>query len=66
MDTAKTSSAEVETEATIYRPEKVAHLDIIDSNLYSASTLHLYGCPTTTTPSSPSIRQQHAVSAVHL
>jgi hypothetical protein len=45
LDTAKASLAEVEAVATMDRPEKYAHLDINESSLYSASTLHLHGLP---------------------
>jgi hypothetical protein len=45
LDTARASLAEVEAVATMDRPEKYAHLDISESIMYSASTLHLHGLP---------------------
>ncbi len=45
IDTAKVSLAEVEAVATMDRPAKYAHVDINESILYSASTLHLHGLP---------------------
>jgi hypothetical protein len=46
LDTAKASLAEVEAVAKMDRPKKYTHLDITESTLYSASTLHLHGLPT--------------------
>ena len=44
LDTAKAFLAEVEAVTTMDRSEKYAHhMDISDSTLYSASTLHLHG-----------------------
>ena len=45
LDTANVSLDVVETVATMDRPEKYTHLDINESTLYSASTLHLHGLP---------------------
>jgi hypothetical protein len=43
LDTAKASLAEVELVTTVDRLEKYAHMNISESTLYSASTLHLHG-----------------------
>ena len=45
LDHTNVSLDVVETMATMDRPERYAHLDISESMLYSASTLHLYGLP---------------------
>ena len=43
IDTTKATLAEVHAVATMDRPEKYSHLDLSESLLYSASTLHLHG-----------------------
>ena len=43
LDTANASLDVVEEVATMDRPEKYTHLDMSESALYSASTLHLHG-----------------------
>jgi len=45
IDTANVSLAVVQAVATMDRPEKFSHLDLSESLLYSASTLHLHGLP---------------------
>ena len=45
IDTAKVSLAEVQAIATMDIPEKFSHMDLSESLLYSASTLHLHGMP---------------------
>ena len=43
--TTKTSLVEIETVATMDRPEKYSLMDLGESMLYAASTLHLHGIP---------------------
>ena len=45
IDTKKASLAEVHALVTMDRPEKSSHLDLSESMLHSASTLHLHGMP---------------------
>ena len=45
IDTTKATLAEVHAFATMDRPEKYAHIDLSESTLYSASTLHLHRLP---------------------
>jgi hypothetical protein len=43
ITTTKATLAEVHVVATMDKPEKFSHIDLSESLLYSASTLHLYG-----------------------
>jgi len=45
QDTARASQSEVENVAMMDRPQSMAHMDLSESILYSASTLHLHGLP---------------------
>jgi len=43
--TAKASLPEIQTVAKMDRPERYAHMDLSESTMYAAKTLHLHGLP---------------------